>query len=108
MPTTFRPCQPDRDTLPPSNVRDWLPEGHLARHAGDLVDAGRVVAIGFRRCDGCETKVGRQLAGGVVLVRAIHGRRRVAGGFFQAAQEFAAFERIFSGTGVFALHRGCA
>ena len=38
MPTTFRPYHPEQDVLLPSNVRDWLPEGHLAHHVSDLVD----------------------------------------------------------------------
>ena len=29
MPTTFRPCEPDRMLLAP-DARDWLPEGHFA------------------------------------------------------------------------------
>ena len=38
MPTTFRPYQPDRGLLLPSDLRDWLPAGHLAHHVSDLVD----------------------------------------------------------------------
>ena len=38
MPTTFRPYHPDQGMLLPPNLRDWLPEGHLAHHVGDLVD----------------------------------------------------------------------
>ena len=38
MPTNFRPYQPDQGMLLPTNLRDWLPEGHLAYHVGDLVD----------------------------------------------------------------------
>ncbi len=38
MPTTFRPYQPDQALLLPPDLRDWLPEGHLAHHVSDLVD----------------------------------------------------------------------
>ena len=38
MPTRFRPYHPDQGLLLPSDMRDWLPEGHLAHHVGDLVD----------------------------------------------------------------------
>ena len=38
MPTRFRPCHPDQGLLLPPDVRDWLPEGHLAHHVGDLVE----------------------------------------------------------------------
>ena len=38
MPTTFRPYQPDQALLLPQNLRDWLPEGHLAEHVSDLVE----------------------------------------------------------------------
>ena len=38
MPTTFRPYQPDQGLLLPPDMRDWLPEGHLAHHVSDLVD----------------------------------------------------------------------
>ena len=38
MPTTFRPYHPDQGLLLPSDLRDWLPEGHLAHHVSDLVD----------------------------------------------------------------------
>ena len=38
MPTTFRPYQPDQGLLLPSDLRDWLPAGHLAHHVSDLVD----------------------------------------------------------------------
>ena len=36
MPTTFRPYQPDQGLLLPSDLRDWLPAGHLARHVPPL------------------------------------------------------------------------
>ena len=38
MPTRFRPYQPDQGMLLPPDLRDWLPEGHLAHHVSDLVD----------------------------------------------------------------------
>ena len=38
MSTTFRPYAPDQSLLLPPDVREWLPEGHLAHHVGDLVD----------------------------------------------------------------------
>ena len=38
MPTRFRPYHPDQGLLLPSDMRDWLPEGHLAHHVSDLVD----------------------------------------------------------------------
>ena len=38
MPTRFRPYHPDQGLLLPSDMRDWLPEGHLAHHVSDLVE----------------------------------------------------------------------
>ena len=38
MPTTFRPYEPNQNMLLPPDLRDWLPEGHLAHHVSDLVD----------------------------------------------------------------------
>ena len=38
MSTTFRPYAPDQSLLLPPDVREWLPEGHLAHHISDLVD----------------------------------------------------------------------
>ena len=38
MSTTFRPYAPDQMLLLPSDLRAWLPEGHLAHHVSDLVD----------------------------------------------------------------------
>ena len=38
MSTTFRPYQPKQKLLLPPDLRDWLPEGHLAYHVSDLVD----------------------------------------------------------------------
>ena len=39
MGTTFRPYQPDQMLLLPQDLREWVPEGHLAHHVSDLVDA---------------------------------------------------------------------
>ena len=39
MPTTFRPYQPEQILLLPPDLRDWVPEGHLAHHVSDLVDS---------------------------------------------------------------------
>ena len=39
MGTTFRPYQPDQILMLPPDLREWVPEGHLAHHVGDLVDA---------------------------------------------------------------------
>ena len=38
MGTTFRPYQPDQMLLLPQDLREWVPEGHLAHHVSDLVD----------------------------------------------------------------------
>ena len=38
MSTTFRPYEPDQMLLLPADLREWLPEGHLAHHVSDLVD----------------------------------------------------------------------
>ena len=38
MSTTFRPYAPEQSLLLPPDVREWLPEGHLAHHISDLVD----------------------------------------------------------------------
>ena len=38
MSTTFRPYAPDQSLLLPPDVREWLPEGHLAHHVSDLMD----------------------------------------------------------------------
>ena len=32
MSTTFRPYEPDQMLLLPADLREWLPEGHLAHH----------------------------------------------------------------------------
>ena len=39
MGTTFRPYDPDQILMLPPDLREWLPEGHLAHHVSDLVDA---------------------------------------------------------------------
>ena len=39
MPTTFRPYQPDQILLLAPDLRDWVPQGHLAHHVSDLVDS---------------------------------------------------------------------
>ena len=51
MPTTFRPYQPDQGLLLPSDMREWLPEGHLAHHVSDLVD-GLDLAAFYAPCEG--------------------------------------------------------
>ena len=38
MATTFRPYQPEQILMLPPDLREWLPEGHLAHHVSDLVD----------------------------------------------------------------------
>ena len=38
MSTTFRPYAPDQMLLLPADMREWLPENHLAHHISDLVD----------------------------------------------------------------------
>ena len=38
MPTTFRPYEPDQLLLLAPDIREWLPDGHLAHHVSDLVD----------------------------------------------------------------------
>ena len=38
MSTTFRRYAPEQSLLMLPDVRDWLPEGHLAHHISDLVD----------------------------------------------------------------------
>ena len=39
MPTTFRDFNPDQLIMLPPDLRDWLPEGHLAYQVADLVGA---------------------------------------------------------------------
>ena len=51
MPTTFRPYQPDQGLLLPSDLRDWLPAGHLAHHVSDLVDGLDLTAF-YARYEG--------------------------------------------------------
>ena len=38
MPTTIRPYDPKQRLLLPPDLRDWLPEGHLAYNVSNLVD----------------------------------------------------------------------
>ena len=38
MATTFRRYAPEQSLLLPPDLREWLPEGHLAHHISDLVD----------------------------------------------------------------------
>ena len=45
MSTTFRPYAPDQSLVLPPDVREWLPEGHLAHHASDLVDGLNLTAF---------------------------------------------------------------
>lgn len=42
---TFRPYEPDQMLLLPPSLADWVPEGHLARMVGDLVDTLDLSAI---------------------------------------------------------------
>ena len=42
---TFRPYEPDQMLLLPPSLSDWVPEDHLARFVGDLVDTLDLTAI---------------------------------------------------------------
>ena len=42
---TFRPYDMNQQLLLPPDVRDWLPEGHLALFISDVVDALDLSAI---------------------------------------------------------------
>jgi len=42
---TFRPYEPDQMLLLPPSLSDWVPEDHLARFVGDLVDTMDLSAI---------------------------------------------------------------
>ena len=42
---TFRPYEPDQMLLLPPSLSDWVPEDHLARFVGDLVDTLDLSAI---------------------------------------------------------------
>ena len=58
MPTTFRPYRPKQKLLLPPNLRDWLPEGHLAHHVSDLADSDYsnerdLAELEDRRIEGC-------------------------------------------------------
>jgi transposase len=45
MPKTFRPYVPEQYLLLPPSISDWLPEGHLARFVGDVVEQLDLSAI---------------------------------------------------------------
>lgn len=45
MSKTFRECDLDQQLLLPPNLREWLPEGHLALFISDMVDALDLSAI---------------------------------------------------------------
>ena len=45
MSKTYRPYQPEQDFLLPPNLRDWLPEDHLAYFVSDLVEQLDLSAI---------------------------------------------------------------
>jgi transposase len=45
MAKIFRPYEPDQMLLMPPSLSDWVPEGHLARFVGDLVDELDLSAI---------------------------------------------------------------
>jgi len=45
MAKTFRPYSLDQHLLLPPDLRDWLPEGHLALYVSDVVDALDLSAI---------------------------------------------------------------
>jgi len=47
----FRPYHPDQGLLLPPDLRDWLPEGHLAHHVSDLVDGLDLTAF-YTRYEG--------------------------------------------------------
>ena len=58
MPTTFRPYRPKQKLLLPPDLRDWLPEGHLAHHVSDLADSDYsnerdLAELEDRRIEGC-------------------------------------------------------
>ena len=72
MPTTFRPYEPDRLLPLAPDMREWLPEGHLAHHASDrrgrngprsrLGSAGIGLHLG-RRAPGRQVRSGRTRRG---------------------------------------------
>jgi len=45
MPKGYRTYLPEQDLLLPPNLRDWLPEGHLAYYVSDMVDQLDLSAI---------------------------------------------------------------
>ena len=51
MPTKFRPYEPDQLLLLPEDMREWLPEGHLAHYVSDLVD-GLDLTVFYARYEG--------------------------------------------------------
>ena len=55
MPARFRPYHPDRGLLLPPDLRDWLPEGHLAHHVSDLVDGLDLTAF-YTRYEGVASR----------------------------------------------------
>ena len=48
MSTTFRPYAPEQSLLLPPDVREWLPEGHMAHHISDLVDGLDLMRISVK------------------------------------------------------------
>ena len=38
MPTRFRRYDSEQPLLPPPNLREWLPDNHLALHIRDIVE----------------------------------------------------------------------
>lgn len=45
MKKTFRPYQPDPILLLPPDLQAWLPDNHLARFVGDVVESLDLVGI---------------------------------------------------------------
>ena len=45
MPTMFRLYEPDRLLTLTLDIREWLPEGHLAHHVSNLVDKSDLTAF---------------------------------------------------------------
>lgn len=82
MPTTFRAYQPDQGLLLPEDMREWLPEGHLAHCVGDLVECmdlgafyaryegGRASEVAVRAADDGEGADPRVRDGGVLVAEA--------------------------------------
>ena len=82
MSTTFRPYVPDQSLLLPPDVREWLPEGHLAHHVSDLVDGLDLTAFyalyegDGRRNAPYEPQVRRLRDGGILVAPGRSGRGR--------------------------------